>query len=454
VEIDFALEDGRKLPCFTTRQDTIYGATYMVLAPEHSLISELKSAEIINFAKKARQQDRLERASEGVEKEGIFSGKYVINPLNGERIPLWIANYVLPEYGTGAVMAVPAHDQRDFEFARKYDLPIRIVIQNPGGNLEVSSLKEAYEGDGFQANSQQFNGLSNKEGKEKTADYIEEKGWGRRKVNYRLRDWLISRQRYWGAPIPIIYCERCGILGVPEKDLPVLLPPKVEFKPTGESPLGQVEDFVKTRCPKCKGKARREIDTMDTFVDSSWYYLRYINPHFKDKPFLSEEVNRWLPVDQYIGGVEHAILHLLYSRFITKFLYDLGLVNFKEPFANLFTQGMIYKDGAKMSKSKGNVVPPDGLIAKYGADTERVYTLFLGPPEKDVEWNDRAVEGSSRFLNRVWNLVEKYIVGSPQATEKTGLKTEDSGSKELKRFTHKTIKRVMLLIQPLAQLWS
>ena len=431
VEIDFVLENGKKLPSFTTRQDTIYGATYMVLAPEHPLVSELKEAKITDFARKAREQSRLERASEGVEKTGIFSGKYVTNPLNGEKIPLWIANYVLPEYGTGAVMAVPAHDQRDFEFARKYNLPIRVVIEDPQHNLGASSLKAAYEGEGPQINSRQFNGLSNREGKEKIADYIEKKGWGRRKVNYRLRDWLISRQRYWGAPIPIIYCEKCGTLGVPQGDLPVLLPPKVEFRPTGESPLGQVEAFLKTNCPRCKGKARREIDTMDTFVDSSWYYLRYISAHLEDKPFLSGEVNRWLPVDQYIGGVEHAILHLLYSRFITKFLYDLELVNFKEPFANLFTQGMIYKDGAKMSKSKGNVVSPDALIAKYGADTERVYTLFLGPPEKDVEWNDRAVEGSSRFLNRVWNLVEK-LKDSPSPV----------CSKELKRLTHRTIKRV------------
>ena len=440
VEIDFPIADsGEKLACFTTRVDTIYGATYMVLAPEHPAVnglierSERKDA-IRNFIKNVRSESLLKRSAAEAEKEGIFTGRYIINPVNNKKIPLWIANYVLMECGTGAVMAVPAHDQRDFEFAKKYNLPIEVVIDRPDKPLDSETMKEAYIEDGIMVNSTPFNRISNRQAMEDIANYMEENGIGRRSVNYKIRDWLISRQRYWGAPIPIMYCDRCGILPVPEKDLPIRLPEEVEFKPHGESPLKGVDSFVNTMCPKCKGKARREIDTMDTFVDSSWYYLRYISPNDKERPFKTKDVNRWLPVDQYIGGVEHAILHLLYSRFITKVFYDLGLVNFDEPFGNLFTQGMIIKDGAKMSKSKGNVVSPDELIEKYGADTVRLYTLFIGPPEKDAEWSDRGVEGAYRFLGRVWRLVEKI------KNQKSKIKNKENN--ELRRKTHQTIKKV------------
>ncbi|MCD5391116.1 leucine--tRNA ligase, partial [candidate division NPL-UPA2 bacterium] len=355
---------------------------------------------------------------------------------------LWIANYALMEYGTGAVMAVPAHDQRDFEFARKYSLPIKIVIQNPEAPLAVDSMEAAYIEDGVQINSGQFNGLPNQEAMEKIADYLEEKGLGRRRVAYRLRDWLISRQRYWGAPIPIIYCEDCGTVPVPEDELPVKLPEKVEFKPKGQSkgqsPLSQVKAFVNTSCPRCGRAARRETDTIAQWLCSCWYFLRYLSPRDERRPFDPQLVNGWLPVDQYIGGVEHAILHLLYSRFITKVLYDLKYVKFKEPFQRLFTQGMIIKDGAKMSKSKGNVVSPDELIAKYGADTVRLYTLFIGPPEKDAEWDDRAVEGAWRFLNRVWRLVEQLKV---EKNKKLSALTSQL-STNLRRKTHQTIKKV------------
>ena len=439
AQIDFPVDGSQDvLTCYTTRVDTIFGATYMVLAPEHPGISKLivsvpNKAEIQEFIQKARTQSKADRSSVEVEKEGIFTGRHVINPVNNRKISLWIANYVLMEYGTGAVMAVPAHDQRDFEFAKKYKLPVEIVIQNsslrgaPQGDEAIS----AYEGDGTLVNSSQFNGLNNRDAMEKIADWMQEKKIGRRAVHYRLRDWLISRQRYWGAPIPIIYCDKCGIVPVPENSLPVLLPEDVKFKPSGDSPLKDVPDFINCKCPKCRGNARRETDTMDTFVDSSWYYLRYLSPNDNAKAFDTATVNNWLPVDQYIGGVEHAILHLLYSRFITKVLYDLKLVGFKEPFARLFTQGMITKDGIKMSKSRGNVVAPDVLIQKYGADTMRLYTLFIGPPEKDAEWNDRGVEGAWRFLNRVWRLVNAIIIETP-----------DSQSPNLKRKIHQTIKKV------------
>ncbi|MCK4248308.1 MAG: leucine--tRNA ligase, partial [Candidatus Omnitrophica bacterium] len=419
VEIHFPIvplensndEEIENLTCFTTRVDTIYGATYMVLAPEHPTVAKLTANaknkdEIKAFVAKVKTQDKIDREAVDLEKEGVFLDRYCINPVNNRKIPILIANYVLLGYGTGAVMAVPAHDQRDFEFAKKYDLPIEVVIDNPKSALKSEDMKEAYVEQGVMINSSQFNGLSNTEAMEKIADYMQKEGKGSRTVQYRLRDWLISRQRYWGAPIPIIYCVDCGPVPVPETDLPILLPEKVDFKPTGESPLKEAADFVRTTCPKCKKPAQRETDTMDTFVDSSWYYLRYLSPKQDQKAFDSDIVNKWLPVDQYIGGIEHAILHLMYSRFITKVIYDLGCINFQEPFESLFTQGMIIKDGAKMSKSKGNVVSPDVLINRYGADTVRLYTLFIGPPEKDAEWNDRAVEGSSRFLNRIWRKIE------------------------------------------------
>ncbi len=394
VKIDFPIENSQKtINCFTTRIDTIYGATFLALSTEHSLIPELikdspNRGEIEEFIKKVRKYPKSARLLDDFEKEGIASGKFVINPVNNQKIPIWIVNYVLIEYGTGAVYACPAHDQRDFEFAKKYKQKIIPVIS--GASVE----HQAHQGQGNLINSAEFNGVSNQEAKTKIAEFLETKKIAKRTIHYRLRDWLVSRQRYWGAPIPIIYCDQCGQVPVPEKALPVLLPEIEEFLPTGQSPLTYVDKFINTKCPKCKGKARRETDTMDTFVDSSWYYLRYISPSEKKLPFSSQEVNKWLPIDQYIGGVEHAILHLMYSRFISKFLQDEGLVNFPEPFKRLFTQGMIIKDGAKMSKSKGNVVAPDYILDKYGADTMRLYILFIGPPQKDAEWQDQGLAGS------------------------------------------------------------
>ncbi|MBD3296605.1 MAG: leucine--tRNA ligase, partial [Candidatus Omnitrophica bacterium] len=441
VNIDFPVEDSDiKLTCFTTRVDTIYGCTYMVLAAEHPMLEKLiedspDREKIMGFVRQVRNETSLERVQAGTEKKGVFTGKYVINPVNGRKVPLWIADYVLMEYGTGAVMAVPAHDQRDFEFARKYGLDIEVVIDDPENALDVSGMKEAYEKEGVLVNSDDFDGMDNISAMEAIASYMEKQGIGRRSVHFKLRDWLISRQRYWGAPIPMVYCEKCGSVPVPEKELPVLLPEVVEFTPTGESPLKQDAGFVETRCPSCGSPAHREIDTMDTFVDSSWYYLRYISPHNEKKAFDKVDVNNWLPVDQYIGGVEHAILHLLYSRFITKVLNDMGYLGFDEPFKRLFTQGMIVKDGAKMSKSKGNVVSPDDLINKYGADTVRLYTLFIGPPEKDAEWSDRGVEGAFRFLRRVWNLMEVL----EKAPDKSGNKKVQEA---LMRKMHQTILKV------------
>lgn len=452
VNIDFPVNgEDIQLTCFTTRVDTIFGATYMVLAPEHPMIGRLienspDRDKILSFISRIRQQEKTARTADETEKEGVFTGRYVTNPVNSRKIPLWIANYVLMEYGTGAVMAVPAHDQRDFEFAKKYKLDIKIVIDNPERHLETSGLDSAYIEDGIMIASAQFNGLANREAMEKITDWMQKQGMGKRAVHFRLRDWLISRQRYWGAPIPVIYCDKCGIVAVPEKELPVQLPEEIDLSPKkkagsgkgefyGRSPLAGLKEFADTTCPKCKSAARRETDTMDTFVDSSWYYLRYLSPKDDEKPFDRGLVNRWFPVDQYIGGVEHAILHLLYSRFITKVLHDLGYVDFNEPFKALFTQGMIIKNGAKMSKSKGNVVSPDALIEKYGSDTMRLYTLFIGPPEKDAEWNDRAVEGAYRFLGRLWRLVDKLRTAGERAdgTDK---------DRDLERKTHQTIKKV------------
>jgi leucyl-tRNA synthetase len=441
VNIDFPVEGiEKKLTCFTTRVDTIYGCTYMVLSAEHPMIEELiadnpEKDKIMEFVREVRSVSRIKRIQAQEEKKGIFTGSYVTNLINGRKIPLWIADYVLMEYGTGAVMAVPAHDQRDFEFAKKYGLSIEVVIDNPSDHLEAAKMTEAYEDEGILTASAQFDGEKNIDAMESIADHMEKENIGCRTIHYKLRDWLISRQRYWGAPIPIIYCDKCGIVPVPEDQLPVLLPEGVEFRPTGESPLKDAPDFVKTNCPACGVPARREIDTMDTFVDSSWYYLRYISPRLEEKAFDTQDVNKWLPVDQYIGGVEHAILHLLYSRFVTKVLCDMGMVDFDEPFKRLFTQGMIIKDGAKMSKSKGNVVSPDKLIKKYGADTVRLYTLFIGPPEKDAEWSDRGVEGAYRFLKRVWNLLD--VLDS--APESGG---DEKAQEDLLRKMHHTIKKV------------
>jgi len=452
VQIDFSIEGmSETLTCFTTRIDTIYGATFIALAPEHPLVDKLTAGMkdekgAVKLIQKMRDESRIDRSDLDVQKEGVFTGHYVINPVNSEKIPIWVANYILMEYGTGAIMAVPAHDQRDFDFALEYKLPIRVVIDDPARPLDPKIMKEAYIGEGIMANSGKFNAMRSEDAIEKIADYFEKESFGKRSVQYKLRDWLISRQRYWGAPIPIVHCAKCGTVAVKEESLPVLLPKDVAFRPTGESPLKFSEKFVNTKCPECRGPARRETDTMDTFVDSSWYFLRYITPKLKGKPFDTKLVDRWLPVDQYIGGVEHAILHLLYSRFITKFLYDIKWIGFDEPFKNLFTQGMIIKNGAKMSKSKGNVVSPDKLIASYGADTVRLYTLFIGPPERDAEWSDRGVEGAYRFLGRVWRLVErvKNQESQPRPVQvvndnfRPGLET-NSG---LRRKTHLTIKKV------------
>jgi leucyl-tRNA synthetase len=397
---------------FTTRPDTLYGATFVVLAAEHPLVTRLleegrlpgDAAAFVSHERRRRVENRF---AVEPEKEGHPTGLEAVHPLTGARLPVWVANYVLMGYGTGAIMAVPAHDQRDFEFARKYRLPILEVVRpEEGPGFDGTA---AYEGVGKMVNSGPHDGLASEAGKRAVVRALADKNAGEARVHYRLRDWLISRQRYWGAPIPMVHCSRCGIQPVPESDLPVLLPEQVEFKPTGESPLLSNQAFLETKCPKCGGPARRETDTMDTFVDSSWYFLRFLNPSSESAPFSSDMVNRWLPVNQYIGGVEHAILHLLYSRFIVKVFRDMGLVSFAEPFERLFTQGMICKDGHKMSKSKGNVVAPDGLIEKYGADTVRLYTLFIGPPEKDAEWNDRGVEGAYRFLTRYWKMIEDFL---------------------------------------------
>ena len=401
---------------FTTRPDTLFGATYLVLAAEHPFVSRLKEDGKLPRAA-ADLVDRLRRARMGnrflveTEKEGAETGIDAVHPLTGAKVPVWVANYVLMGYGTGAIMAVPAHDQRDFEFAKKYKLPIVEVVRGADGTPYDGSA--AYEGEGKLVNSGSFDGLATAEGKRAIVEALAAKSAGEARVSYRLRDWLISRQRYWGAPIPIIYCDACGVQPVPESELPVLLPDQVEFKPTGESPLKTNEKFLKAKCPKCGGAARRETDTMDTFVDSSWYFLRFLSPKDDRQAFDTAAVNRWLPVNQYIGGVEHAILHLLYSRFIVKVLRDMGLVSFSEPFERLFTQGMITKDGVKMSKSKRNTVAPDELIQRYGTDTVRLYTLFIGPPEKDAEWNDRGVEGAFRFLQRYWKVVQDVVAAGP-----------------------------------------
>lgn len=433
AELKFRLDGSdEELTVFTTRPDTVYGVSYMVIAPEHPIVESLISgrpeeAACREFIKKVHGMSEIMRSSTDTEKEGVFTGRYVINPLNGKKVPLYLANYVFLDYGTGIVMGVPAHDQRDFDFANKYNLPIEIVVQPEGQNMKGEDLTEAFAAEGIMENSGEFDGMNNREALKKIIDYVEEKGIGERKVNFRLRDWLISRQRYWGAPIPVVYCEKCGTVPIPESELPVRLPENVKFTGQGKSPLSECEEFMNTTCPKCGGRARRESDTMDTFVCSSWYYLRYCDPHNDKMPFSKDKVDYWMNVDQYIGGVEHAILHLLYARFFTKVLYDLGYVSCEEPFENLLTQGMVLKDGSKMSKSVGNVVSPDEIVAKYGADTARLFILFAAPPERDLDWNDTAVEGAYKFLNRVWRAVdelkpfmsdEKVVSASLNAEEK------------------------------------
>ena len=435
------------LNVFTTRQDTVYGATFVSLAVEHPLALELSRSTpqertVREFVERIQRINQTRRGADEAEKEGLFTGAYCMNPFTGEKIPIYLANFVLMEYGTGAVMAVPAHDQRDFEFARKYGLPVRVVIQPQGKRIKAEEMAEAFVEDGVMVSSGPFTGLRSSEGREKLAAYLEEKGWGKNDIRYRLRDWGISRQRYWGAPIPILYCDSCGALPVPEGELPVVLPKDVEFSGEGGSPLAKLPEFFKASCPKCGGPARRETDTMDTFVESSWYFARYACPDEQDAPLDKARVAYWMPVDQYIGGIEHAVLHLLYARFFTKVLRDLGWIALGEPFTNLLTQGMVIKDGAKMSKSKGNVVDPDFLIERYGADTARLFALFAAPPEKDLDWSDQGVEGAYRFLTRLWRFVSHYRDALASAASDLDPKELSPTLRELRRQIHRTIKKV------------
>ncbi|MFS8969953.1 leucine--tRNA ligase [Synechococcus sp. 'PEA 65AY6A-5F PE A'] len=499
ARVVFKTETGEELPVFTTRPDTLWGATFMVLAPEHPLVEKLTTPEqevaVKAYRAEAAARSEIERSAEDREKTGVWTGSYAINPVNQERIPIWIADYVLMGYGTGAIMAVPAHDQRDFEFARQFGLPIKLVVQPPqGGVTSAEDLQAAWTGEGVLINSGPLDGIPVGKGPgqsvERAIAWLEEQGLGERQVNYRLRDWLISRQRYWGCPIPIIHCSHCGIVPVPEEDLPVLLPEDVELTGRGGSPLAQLEDWVKVKCPACGADARRETDTMDTFICSSWYFLRFSDPRNDREIFRKDLVNAWLPVDQYVGGIEHAILHLLYSRFFTKVLRDLGLLNFDEPFSRLLTQGMVQartyynpnKSGkdrwiptalvkdpndprdpetgeplqviyATMSKSKGNGVDPEEVLANYGADTARMFILFKAPPEKDLEWDDADVEGQFRFLNRVWRQVYEFVVRGSGTESLQGKAAEllqakvEAGSltkaeRDLRRAVHTAIKEV------------
>ena len=429
--------DERTVEVFTTRPDTLYGMTYVVMAPEHPLVPELTppeyKQEVNAYIDKSKRISEIERISAEREKTGVSIGRTVINPVNGEEVPLWIADYVLASYGTGIVFACPAHDERDFEFAQKFGLPIREVVRPKQGPSPLDTMQGAYIDPGFMVNSGPYNGLANEDCLEKIVEDLKKSGKGKKTVQYKLRDWLVSRQRYWGAPIPIIYCKKCGELPVPEKNLPVLLPYNVDFKPTGTdlSPLATAPDFVNTTCPKCGGAGEREVDTMDTFVCSSWYFLRYTDPDFEDGPFSPDAVKDWLPIDHYMGGAEHAVMHLLYARFITKVLFDLGFIHFDEPFTRLTHQGQITKDGARMSKSRGNVVNPDEFVEKYGADTFRMYLMFMGSYQDGGDWSDQGIGGIFRFLNRVWRLFEK----EPELQT-----TIDTNG--LNRILNKTIKKV------------
>jgi len=426
-----------KVEVFTTRPDTVFGATYLVLAPEHELVVQLKEhiknwPDVEKYIKRSQRISEIERTKEEREKTGIIlEGILAINPVNGQEIPVFIADYVLKDYGTGAIMAVPAHDERDFDFAAKFGLKIIEVISKNGKSS--SSLKKAYTQPGILVNSGQFSGMNSELAKKTIVDWGKKQGWAEEKTWYRLRDWLISRQRYWGAPIPIIYCEKCGIVPVPENELPVLLPPLKDFTPKGKPPLATVEEFVNTVCPQCGGKAQREVDTMDTFVCSSWYYLRYPDSKNDEEPFSQEKIKAWLPVDLYVGGIEHATMHLLYARFITKVLYDLGWLHFDEPFTRLYNIGMIYYKGSKMSKSRGNVVNPDDMVAMYGIDTVRLYELFMGPPNQDCEWSDKGIAGCFRFLKRAYNLFTETYKEENQDKEL---------EQELERKTHILIKEI------------
>ena len=446
AEVEFSIPElSRSLTVFTTRPDTLHGATFLALAPEHPLVASIaerstSKAGLEAFVEKVRRESRMDREAEGAEKEGFDTGIFAVNPVNGEKIPVWLANFVLPEYGTGAIMAVPAHDQRDFEFARKFGLSIRPVYRTDEREFDPTEMAGPVPHEGFLYRSGSWDGTPNgPEAISRAIATLEEKGLGRRKVTYRLRDWLISRQRYWGTPIPAVYCESCGLVPELEENLPILLPPDVEFRGSEGNPLARSEAFVRTTCPRCGGPARRETDTMDTFVDSSWYFLRFVDPQNSERPFDPSIVARWLPVDQYIGGIEHAILHLLYARFFCRVLKDFGLLEFEEPFTRLFNQGMITRlnpatgKTEKMSKSRGNTVSPDELIAQFGADTERVYTLFMGPPEKECEWSQEGVAGAFRFLGRVHEVCQRVSALSPAGA---------AGDSPLVRKAHQTIRRV------------
>ena len=455
VEINFQLVNNKQLTIYTTRPDTLFGVTYMVLAPEHPLALELSKGTaqekaVLDYIEKVKHESTHERAvSTG--KDGVFTGGFATNPATGEQVPVWLADYVLMGYGTGAVMAVPTHDQRDFDFAKMHNLPLKLVIKPKDGELDLTDMKAAFVDEGIMVNSGEFNGLPSAEALDKIGDKF-----GTWQTKYKLRDWLVSRQRYWGAPIPIIYCDNCGLVPIPESELPVKLPMDVKFTGEGASPLTQSKSFLEVKCPKCGGPGRRETDTLDTFNCSSWYYLRYSDPRNNQEPFSKEKAKRWLPVDQYIGGIEHAILHLLYSRFFTKVLFDAGWAPTDEPFTNLLTQGMVVKDGAKMSKSKGNVVDPDYIVEKYGADTARLFILFASPPEKELEWSDAGVEGSYRFLGRVWRLVTEKEIGTanPQVSKKTH-QTIKGVTEDIDRFSFNTaIAKLMELTNTMYELGS
>ncbi|MGD9301389.1 MAG: leucine--tRNA ligase [Desulfobacterales bacterium] len=485
AQINFAVEESDEvIPVFTTRQDTVFGATFMCLAPEHPLVYKLSKGtpqeqEVEQFVERIALQDRSARSIENYEKEGVFIGAYCLNPLSGSRIPIYTANFALMAYGTGAVMSVPAHDQRDFDFARKYGLDIVVVVAPEDSDLDGRTMTEAYPGDGRMINSGQFDGMDNRQALNEIASYLEKHNLGKRAISFRLRDWGISRQRYWGAPIPMIHCHDCGVVPVPEDNLPVVLPEEVDMLAGGKSPLPGLDDFVTVTCPQCGlQNARRETDTMDTFVESSWYFERYCSPRFDTGMFDTNAVDYWMPVDQYIGGVEHAILHLLYSRFYTRVLHDQGLVKFKEPFTNLLTQGMVCKETVscpehgyllpqevdsqngnrvcstcakpvvvgrveKMSKSKKNVIDPNILINKYGADTTRFFCLFAAPPERDLEWSEQGVEGGYRFLNRIWRLAAGLMDKIKEAPSfDGGIDTLDDTVRPLFQKTHQTIHKV------------
>jgi leucyl-tRNA synthetase len=432
AEVTFRCQElGIDYPVFTTRPDTLFGATFFVMAPEHPDVLRIakgtpREEEVRDYVNSAMSEPAEERAAEEHVKTGVTLGRTVTNPVNGEEIPMFVADYVLMEYGTGAIMAVPAHDERDYEFAQTFDLPITRVIEGQDDDEARDDEGLPYTGDGAMVNSGQFDGKHNREAYEEIVDWLATDGRGKRAVSYRLRDWLISRQRYWGCPIPIVYCEQCGIVPVPEEELPVLLPEVADYAPQGRSPLAAAEDWVATDCPRCDGPARRETDTMDTFVDSSWYFLRYCDAGNDQAPWDREILDSWMPVDQYIGGVEHAILHLMYARFFTKALADLDLLGTQEPFNALFTIGMITRDGAKMSKSRGNVVDPADLVERYGADSLRSYVLFIGPSDQDADWTDEGVEGVHRFLGRLWRLSQEVVARTSAAEEGSAISNQES----------------------------